>query len=286
LLPDNVGMAAQLSENTFFTDQGFSSYNGLLTTLHKNAGHGLQFDINYTWSHSIDNVSLIANSEAYNGYGSICDVLRPRLCRGDSDFDVAHYLNGNFLYQLPLGRGRDYAANIPLWANELVGGWELSGLPSWHTGTPYMANSVAFLMSYSNEDPAILTGSKAPMKSHVSVENGQVYAFKDYQQAYNQYRGPVGFEMGSRNDLRGPHFFDMDLGLGKTFPLYREQWKLNFRVDAFNAFNHPNFQSPSFENNMDLINPPNEFGVIPGTQAATGADQAARVLQGSLRLEF
>jgi hypothetical protein len=54
------------SENTFFTDMGFSSYNGMLATLHKNSSHGLQFDLNYTWSHSIDNVSQKAYSFAYN----------------------------------------------------------------------------------------------------------------------------------------------------------------------------------------------------------------------------
>ena len=286
LLPANVGMGAQFSENTFFTDMGFSSYNGMLVTLHKNTSDGLQFDLNYTWSHSIDNVSLIANSYAYGGYGFICDVLRPRICRGNSDFDVTSYLNGNFLYQLPFGHGRDFATHMPLWADEAIGGWELSGLPSWHTGTPYMANSVAFLMSYSNEDPAILTGSLGPMKSHVTVQNGQVYAFKDYAQAYNQYAGPVGFQMGSRNNLRGPGFFDLDLGLGKTFPIYKESVNLKFRVDAFNALNHPNFQAPSFENNMSLVAAPNEFGVVPGTVIPNGSDQAARVLQGALRLEF
>ena len=87
-LPPNVGMAAQFAENTFYTNKGFSAYHGLLTTLHKNAGHGLQFDINYTWSHSIDNVSVIANSVASGGYGFICDALRPRECRANSDFDV------------------------------------------------------------------------------------------------------------------------------------------------------------------------------------------------------
>ncbi len=286
LLPANAVMAAQLSENTFFTDMGFSSYNGLLTTLHKNTSHGLQFDINYTWSHSIDNTSMIANSQAYGGYGFICDVLRPRLCRGNSDFDVTSYLNGNFLYQLPFGRGRDFGANMPYWLNEVAGGWELSGLPIWHTGTPYMANSVAFLMSYSNEDPAILTGTLGPLKSHVTVQDGQVYAFKNPELAYDQYTGPVGFQMGSRNNLRGPNFFDLDLGLGKTFPVYHEGVNLKFRCDAFNALNHPNFSSPVFQNNMSLVAPPDEFGVIPGTVTPTGADQAARVLQGSLRLEF
>jgi len=286
LLPANVGMAGQFSENTFFTDKGFSAYNGMLVTLHKNSGHGLQFDLNYTWSHSIDNVSLIANSEAYGGYGFVCDVLRPRVCRGNSDFDVANYLNGNFLYRLPFGRGRDFLPTVPRWADEAIGGWEISGLPIWHTGTPYMANSVAFLMSYSNEDPAILTGTLGPMKAHVTVQDGQVYAFKNYQQAYNQYVGPVGFQIGSRNNLRGPGFFDLDLGLGKTFPIYKEGVNLKFRVDAFNALNHPNFEAPSFENNMSLVAPQNEFGVIPGTVIPNGADQSARVLQGSLRLEF
>jgi Carboxypeptidase regulatory-like domain len=286
LLPDNVGMAAQFSENTFFTDMGFSAYHGLLATLHKNPTHGVQFDLNYTWSHSIDNVSLVANSYAYEGYGFICDVLRPRLCRGNSDFDVTNYLNGNLLYQLPFGRGREFASKTPGWLDEAIGGWELSGLPIWHTGSPFMANSIAFLMSYSNEDPAILTGSLGPMKTHVNVQSGQIYAFKNPELAFNQYTGPVGFQMGSRNNLRGPGFFLVDLGLGKNFPVYKERVNLKFRVDAFNALNHPNFEKPSFENNMDLTSPPNEFGVIPGTVIPTGSDQAARVLQGSLRLEF
>jgi len=286
LLPANVGMAGQLSENTFFTDMGFSAYNGMLVTLHKNTNHGLQFDLNYTWSHSIDNVSLVANSYAYGGYGFICDVLRPRLCRGNSDFNVSNYITGNFLYQLPFGRGRDFAANMPRWADEIAGGWELSGLPVWHTGTPFMGNSVAFLMSYSNEDPAILIGSKGPLSTHVNVQGGQVVAFRNTLQAFNQYRAPVGFEIGSRNDLSGPGYFNLDLGVGKNFPIYAERVNLKFRVDAFNVMNHPNFQAPVFQNNMSLVSSPSQFGVIPGTVIPTGSDQAARVLQGALRLEF
>jgi hypothetical protein len=254
--------------------------------LHKNPTQGLQFDLNYTFSHSIDNVSQIANSYAYTGYGFLCDVLRPRVCRASSDFDVTHYLNGNFLYQLPFGRGRQFGGNMPRLLDEAVGGWETSGLPSWHTGTPYMANSLAFLMGYSSEDPGILTGSKSALQSHVTVGGRELYAFKDYQKAYDQYRGPVGFEIGPRNNLRGAGYFNLDLGLGKTFPLYREGVSLKFRVDAFNALNHPNFESPSFQNNMSLVSNPNEFGVIPDTVTPISSDQAARVLQGALRLEF
>ena len=233
LLPANVGMAAQFSENTFFTDKGFSAYNGMLVTLHKNASKGLQFDLNYTWSHSIDNVSLVANSEAFGGYGFVCDVLRPRLCRGNSDYDVTNYLNANFLYQLPFGRGRQFGSSLPRYIDEAVGGWELSGLPSWHSGTAFMANSFAFLMSYSNEDPGILTGSLGPLQSKVTKGNGLVTDFANPQLAFDQYRGPTGFEIGSRNNLRGPQYFNMDLGLGKTFPLYKEKVNLKFRAGRF-----------------------------------------------------
>ena len=157
-------------------------------------------------------------------------------------------------------------------------------MPTYHTGMPFMANSNAFLMSYSNEDPAILTGTLGPMRSHPTVTNGELVDFKNQNLAYNQYVGPVGFQMGSRNNLRGPGYFLLDLGVGKTFPVYKDRVNFKFRVDAFNALNHPNFQAPSFTGNMVLTNSPSEFGVIPGAQQ--GETEAARGLQASLRLEF
>jgi hypothetical protein len=180
LIPPNVGMGSQFSENTFYTNKGFSSYNGLLTTLHKNAGHGLQFDVNYTWSHSIDNVSLTANTAATGGYGFICDALRPRECRGNSDFDVTHYISGNFIYDLPFGRGRSFAATAPLWLNEVIGGWGLSGIPSWHSGSAYQVASNAFVAGYANEAPAILVGQRELLKSHLNKSpDGTLLAYKD-----------------------------------------------------------------------------------------------------------
>jgi hypothetical protein len=149
-----------------------------------------------------------------------------------------------------------------------------------------MANSVAFLMSYSNEDPALLTGPIGDMKAHVTVQNGQVYAFKNPAKAFSDYTAPVGFQFGERNNLRGPGFFLLDLNLGKTFTIWPDKVNLKFQASAYNALNHPNFQAPSFENNMLLVAPPSEFGVIPGTVIPAGSDQAARVLQGALRLEF
>jgi Carboxypeptidase regulatory-like domain len=284
-LPTNIGMGAQFSENTFYTNKGFSSYNGLLTTLHKNLGNGLQFDLNYTWSHSIDNVSVIANAPAISGYGFICDVLRPRECRGNSDFDVTHYFNGNFIYDLPFGRGKSLAGAAPRWLDEVIGGWSVSGLPNWHSGNAYFASSLAFVAGYANDAPAILTGSPSDLKIHLNGGKGQpLHGFANPTQANGDYTGPVGFNIGARNDLRGPSYFNIDLGLAKSFPVYEDRVALKFRADAFNALNHPNFNTPC----VDITNVTCLFGTISST-VGTGINNsgaAARVLQVSLRLEF
>jgi hypothetical protein len=285
-LNPNVGMGAQFSENTFYTNKGSSSYNGLLVTLHKNLSYGLQFDLNYTWSHSIDNVSLIANAAAFGGYGFICDVQRPRECRANSDFDATHYINGNFIFDLPFGRGKAFGSTAPRWMDEVIGGWKVSGLPSWHTGLSYFATGAAFVAGYANNAPAILTGPISDLNIHLSGGKGEALnAFKDANKAFADYTGPVGFDIGSRNNLRGPGFFNIDLGLGKTFPVYGDGVALKFRADAFNAFNHPNFDTP----NVDITS--NQFGTISST-VGTGINNvgthrnSARVLQLALRLEF
>lgn len=284
-LPSNVGMASQFGINSIWTNQGFSDYNGMLVTLHKNAGYGLQFDLNYTWSHSIDNLSLPANSIAgAGGYGFICDIARPRVCRGNSDFDVTNELNGNFIYDLPFGRGQAFGGAAPLWANEVIGGWKISGLPTWHSGNAYQAFSNAFIAGFANNAPATLIGSIANLKTHINGGNGApLFAFSDPNAALGSYTGPTGFAVGTRNNLRGPGFFNIDLGLGKTFPIWSDRVNLKFRADAFNATNHPNFATP--ENDITEANGV-QFGTVSGTVASPGSDQSARVLQLALRLEF
>ncbi|MGH9591093.1 MAG: TonB-dependent receptor [Terracidiphilus sp.] len=284
-LPPNAGMPTQYGDNTVWTNKGFSTYNAMLATLHKNAGHGLQFDLNYTWAHSIDNVSVVANFLAgIESYGYICDVTRPRECRGNSDFDVTNYFNGTFIYDVPFGRGRDFGSNAPLWVNETMGGWTLSGIPTWHTGQAYNASSYAFVASFANNAPATLVGSPTLLKTKVHGGEGQpLNAFADSSAALAAYTGPTGLDIGSRNNLRGPGYFNMDIGLGKTFPLHGDRVHLKFRCDAFNAFNHPNFSLPNTDITEHTGVP---FGTITSTVTPPGSDLASRVLQGALRLEF
>ena len=122
--PLNVGSAAQFSENTFVTNLDPRSYNGLLFSLQKNLSHALHYDFNYTLAHSIDNISFFANSQGDTGVGGVglvCDVVRPRECRSNSDFDVKQYIAADAYYELPFGRKRMLLSDAPFWLNQIVG---------------------------------------------------------------------------------------------------------------------------------------------------------------------
>jgi hypothetical protein len=297
LTPQNVGMATQFSENSFYYNGGFSAYNGLLTTLSKNMSNGLQFDFNYTWSHSIDNTSFFANSEGDTGIGSgiglICDVVRPRECRSRSDFDIRHMVTTDATYQLPFGKGRTFFASVPHWTDEIIGAWDLSGVASFHSGEPWTTSSLAFVASYSNDAPAIFVGTNsAAVKNHLTkLPGGGVSDFANSLLASQQFSGPLGFQIGPRNSMTGPRFFDADMGLQKTFPIYKEALNLKFRADAFNVLNHPNFGLPTENgyNGFDQtdILKKSGFGKISSTVSPPGnLNSGARVLQLSLRVEY
>jgi len=287
VLNTNIGMAAQFAENTFFTNKGASSYNGFLVTLTKNNSHGLQFDVNYTWAHSVDNVSVVANTIASSqGYGFLCDARNNRVCRGNSDFDITHVINGNFLYDLPFGRKRTYGSTLPFWLDELVGGWQISGIPQWRSGLAFSSHTSAFVMGYANDAPAIFNGDRGGVRAKVhKTQSGQLQMFENPTRAQSAFTGPVGFTVGSRNNMRGPSVLTFDAGLGKTFAITPERVNLQFRADFFNVLNHPVFSLPGTGTGSSSANYSyysGNFGVITSTIASVGP----RVGQFSLRLSF
>jgi len=280
----NIGMAEQLSENTMYTNMGFSTYHGLLLTVQQNLKHGLKYDFNYTWSHSIDNTSLGANSVALGGYGFICDALRPRLCRGNSDFDVTHVISTDYLYALPVGRGRTFGANMPLWLNEVIGGWDTSGIIRWQSGTAFGTVTSAFVAGYANNAPAIFNGNSAAVRRRThKTAGGTVQLFDNPTAALAAFTAPTGFNIGSRNNLRGGTNFNWDAGLTKSFALWPDKGiNLKLRGDAFNVLNHPSFAAPGNNGNYDDITLASSFGQMTGTWSQS----SPRVVQVIVRLEF
>jgi hypothetical protein len=293
LTPNNVNVGAQFAINPWITNKGFSSYNGLLVTLTKNMSQGIQFDVNYTWSHSIDNTSAPANYQAQGTLVNfICDAVHPRSCRGNSDFDIQQIISSDFIVALPFGRGKSVAGNAPRWLDEAIGGWSLSGLPAWRSGVALDVVSNAFVAGFNTDAPAIFNGNRGVVKAHThKVGNGpgsQVQLFADPVAAAAAFSGPIGLTVGSRNNLRGPSAFTMDGGLAKNFVILPNgRLNLNFRADFYNIFNHPTFSRPAFTNAQSGTTPGTDFTSSQGVfgQIATTSTNA-RVGQFSLRLVF
>jgi hypothetical protein len=278
------GLHPQFGSGVYYTNKGFSSYNGLLMSLHKKTSHGLQFDVNYTYSHSLDNVSAPANNIAgtfnFSG-GLVCDFVNLRACRGNSDFDVTHIISGNFLYELPVGRGKSFGSTMPGWANQIVGGWQIAGIPRWHTGFAFTTVSSAFPISFLNNAPAVFNGDTSAIKNNIHFDPATGFQlFADPVAAINSFRGPLALEGGSRNTFRGPSFVNLDLGLAKHFPI-GEKFVVEFRADAYNVFNHVNFGLPGTGGSGGTadITDPSSFGIL-------NTDGNPRQMQFALRLDF
>jgi len=115
-----------------------SNYHGFSASLRQRL-HNLQWDFNYTYSHSLDNASGLQwdpTTTALYGSSFILNGIRPDDNYANSDFDIRHIINANAIYQLPFGRGKRFGSNMNRGWDALVGGWQLSGIYRWNTGLP------------------------------------------------------------------------------------------------------------------------------------------------------
>jgi hypothetical protein len=241
LVRNNVANSAQFADNIYISNLGHSRYDGLLVSLQKRFSQGFQFDFNYTYSFSKDNNSSVANTVIG---GLIFDLTNPNVGYGPSDFDIRHLINANAIWELPFGRGKWLGRNVSGWEDQLLGGWQLSGIFTARSGLPFSVGTNSFPVSFTLETPAVLVGS-AP-QGNINTSGSTINFFGDPTAAANAlsaFRNVTAGETGSRNVLRGPGFWDADIGLAKNFKL-GENKRIQLRMDAFNAFNHNVFANP------------------------------------------
>jgi hypothetical protein len=278
LLNFNVGLPAQTSANGYIGNYASSNYNGLLVNLRKRFSKSLQFKFNYTYSHSIDNVSAVTNNYVtYTGTGDglVCDLTNLRTCRASSDFDARHVISGDYVYDLPVGRNRSVLRDAPKWLDTIIGGWSWSGLLTYRTGYPFTINTGAFPTDFTLDAPAVVTG---PLQSGIHTDaNGNLQYFANPTAALANLSFPMAGGVGNRNAATGPGFFDLDMGVFKSFQLpWGEKQRLVFRWDSFNTLNHPSFSPPA----TNTLSDTSSFGIINSTASVP------RVSQFALRFEF
>ncbi len=286
LLGPNVGLSSQFATNAYVTNKGSSSYDGMLLSLRKRFSKGFQFDVNYTWSHSIDNQSTVTNTVTSGGL--LCDATNLRACRGNSDFDIRHLVNVNGVWELPIGRGRALAGNAPGWLNTIVGGWEVTGIFTARSGLPFHLATVSwpktFIFDGGNGVPVVLTGDLNALRAGIHDTPDGIQFFADPQAALAAVRYPRHGEIGNRNIIRSQPYWNVDSAVLKNFKLpWSETQRLQLRWEAYNLFNHNVFAPPSTNGdpNINALNiGASNFGIITAVQST------ARVMQFGLRWDF
>jgi hypothetical protein len=234
---------------------GTMMYNSLQAVLQKDAGHGLQYQVSYTYS------KCMSDSTGY--YGAWNNALSAsaywqNIYDAKSEwapcyYDATHIISAYAVYELPVGRGKAFGNNMNKAVNAVVGGWSVSPIVSFHTGFPepvYGAadNSGTFSRGSRadcNGLPAI-TG-ETPINQSAFPGVGGFQWFTNNGDFTNPAVGTFGNCAPQLAGIRGPHYTDVDMSLHKDFPL-TERFKLQFRTEFINAFNHVQLNAP----NMNL----------------------------------
>lgn len=255
------------------TNNAVSNYNALQGSLTRRMAHGIQFDVNYTWSHFLDDMdssgwgSRMGNQNYQNAY-AISENY------SNSNFDIRHMFKGEAVYKLPFGRGMRFLNNN-LVLDEVAGGWQTSATFIAQTGNPFDINTGQFNssgnLSGNNTQEANLVGNYKDV--HTLAEWFDPSAFVvPAANTYGAFR---------RNTIRGPDLTDMNFSFGKTFDLWPEKGvQFEMRGDSTNILNHPSFSEPAMVGNAgEQIG----SGVLP---SITGVTVSGRTWQLYGRLSF
>jgi hypothetical protein len=294
LLRPNVGISGQFSDNLYITNLGHSRYDGLLVSLQKRFSQGLQFDFNYTYSFSKDNNSSVGNTVIG---ALVYDLTNPDIGYGPSDFDIRHLINANFIYELPFGRGKWLGGSANSFVNSLIGGWQVSGIYTYRSGLPFSVGTNSFPLSFTLETPAVLVGDPNVLRGNINTTGANINFFGDTAAAASALGAfsPVqNGKTGSRNVLRGPSFWNVDLSLAKNFKLPWEGQRIQLRMDAFNALNHNVFANPgvSLSGSLNFVS---GKGFVPACTSSsascsfgsiTSTASAPREVQFAIRWDF
>jgi Carboxypeptidase regulatory-like domain len=270
---------------------GNSAYNGLMVSLRKRMSNGLNLDLNYTYSKSIDvgsNAERINEFEGFGGIGlnQVINAWRPKQLRAVSDFDNTHQINANWVYELPIGRGKHFGGGMGSVLNALVGGWSISGLWRWTSGFPFTIQpGLGFWgTDWQLTSATVQTGPLPKTGTYLvaATPGGTVLpnVFQNPSAAVQDFRLAYPGESGQRNELRGPGTFDIDTSLAKAWKLAEDK-EVSFRWETFNITNTPRFDvgQMQFNGNSTLANKAT-FGTFTNTL------NLPRLMEFALRFTF
>ncbi len=219
-----------LGDGTAVGPWGNSSYNSLQTTFERRLSAGLTVLAAWTYSHSIDNTSGTGSETVQNPYNL-------HLNRGNSTFDLRHNVVLSWTYELPFGKGKPFLRDASRPLDLVAGGWQFNGISTFQTGTPF---TVTMLTNTLNSGGGVQYPNRigSGKLDHPTIDQW-------FDPAAFVAPGNYTYGNSGRNILYGPGTKEVDASLFKNFPLGGEGRRLQFRAEAFNVFNTPQFNNPN-----------------------------------------
>jgi hypothetical protein len=255
-----------------------STYHALQASLRRSVG-GLQFSVAYTYSHSIDNSSDRFDSNFVDSYNLHSN-------RASSNFDQRHILNIGYVYDIPFTRSTGLA-------NKFLAGWQLSGITSFQTGTPFSVTNNANFSDNAGVGNGLGSGSYADLIGDPeSQPSSKFVEGVPGPLLFNPgaYAAPRGLTFGNsgRNSLRNPRHTNFNVAMLKHFPV-SEAKSFEFRTEAFNIFNHT--QWAGINSALNCYAGPTNFAGDPSCIAASNflhpdSAHSSRILQFGLKFIF
>jgi hypothetical protein len=261
--PSDGGLGATVSGTK---SNGNMKYNSLQAVVQKQMTHGLQYQVAYTLSKCMSdstgyygawNNALSASAYWQNVYDQKAEYA-------PCYYDATNVVSAYAIYDLPFGRGKTLGKNVNRAVNQVIGGWAISPIVSWRTGWPmptYGAN---------DNSGTFGRGARADCNGIPSITNTLIPGigrqwFNNTGQFTNPAVGTFGDCSPQLSDLRSPRYGDVDLSLHKDFPL-TERFRLQFRTDFVNAFNHVQLNAPNMGLSQGTSSQPSIMGQITSAQ--------------------
>ena len=229
---------------------GFLEYNALQVKLEKRYSQGFRFLNSFTWSQAINNAS--SDLESQNGDSQNVNIRNIQGDRGLSGYNQPLNDTLSALWDLPYGKGKRFGGDAPWALREALGGWQLSvistatsGLPINLTYSPTSNQTVSSTSAAYSYRPNLVSTVQSvynPHSSYIKTNTALLNTLNPSALSIPTIDQPFG-NVG-RNVLRGPSFYQLDLGLHKQFGLWSETSNLEFRLEGFNVLNKTNFASP------------------------------------------
>ncbi len=248
-------------------------YHALQTKLERRFAGGLSLLAAYTWSKSIDNAS--------NGLGGSPNQNDLKSNRGPSDTDLRQRFVSSFLYELPFGRGRKFGAGMSRAVDALLGGWQAGGILTLQSGFPYTVGVSADRANVGR------SGQRPDLRAGINpvLANPTPELWFDTRAFALPALGTFG-NLG-RNTLYGDGLQTLDFLVAKTFRI-TERVGFEFRGEAFNLFNHANFNAPTSTVNTEvpIDAKPGEARMTPNRLGTVTSAREPRILQFGVRFTF